>query len=296
MSDLSTLDSVMYRFRNKREQISINSLMLDDQKRRTHFEVATYYATSYNRGGEISSENDEGSSTFSSSESTVIPTSNWQILHIIALHYDLANAPMPAMLHYYDSSTELSWLGIRDRSHGSLLSSYLMLEKLIHNTNAIDIKISESTRLRQQLARKMVEIIGGKKVKDSMQRLTQEHLRQMFSGDLDDFKKCLVMLTKFGQSVGTIEKEGYLFGAEIYLEAIQLLLLVLKEKAFCNLTSQLESFLGQVACTPICTSQTSRRHGHNVQRSPMQNHSEQLPICEHIPRRDQSECQLTGNP
>ena len=244
MSDLSSLDSVMYRFRNKREQIVINSLMLDDQKRRTHLEIAMYYSTSYNKGGDISSENDEGSSAFSSqSEFTTIPTSNWQILHIIALHYDLGNTPIPAMLHYYDSSRELAWLGIRDRSHGSLISSFLMLEKLIHGATFSDVIIDESMRQRQQLTNQMVKIIGAKEVKKSMQALTQGHLRHIFSGHLDDFKKCIIMLTQFGQSVGTIEKEGYKFGAEIYLQAIQLLLLVLEEKAFINLTSKLSSFL-----------------------------------------------------
>ena len=258
MSDLSSLDSVMYRFRNKQEQIIINSLMLDDQKRRTHLEVAMYYSTSYNRGGEVSGENDEGSSAFSSSsEFTTIPTSNWQILHITALHYDLGNAPIPAMLHYYDSSSELAWLGIRDRSHGSLLSSYLMLEKLIHSVNFTEIAIDESMRQRQKVTKQMVEIIGGKEVKGTMQVLTQEHLRHMFTGDLEDFKKCIIMLTKFGQSVGTIEKEGYTFGAEIYLQAIQLLLLVLKDRAFINLTSKLGPFLGHdhVERIQTCASQ-----------------------------------------
>ena len=245
MSDLSSLDSVMYRFRNKREQLIINNLMLDDQKRRTHLEVAMYYSTFYNKGGEISSENDEGSSAFSSQlDFTTIPTSNWQILHIIALHYDLGSAPIPAMLHYYDSSRELAGLGIRDRSHGSLLSSFLMLEKLIHGASFADVIVDERMRQRQQLTNQIVEIIGAKEVKGSMQMLTQGHLRRIFSGHLDDFKKCIIMLTQFGQSVGTIEKEGYNFGAEIYLQAIQLLLLVVDEKVFNNLTSKLGSFLG----------------------------------------------------
>ena len=40
---------------------------------------------------------------------------------------------MQAMLYYFDSSNELAKLGLRDHSHGSLLSSYLMLEKRIHS-------------------------------------------------------------------------------------------------------------------------------------------------------------------
>lgn len=39
MSDLSSMDSIIYRFKNESEQFVINSLMLNDQKSRTHFEV-----------------------------------------------------------------------------------------------------------------------------------------------------------------------------------------------------------------------------------------------------------------
>jgi hypothetical protein len=97
----------------------------------------------------------------------------------------------------------------------------------------------------------MVRTIGSKDLKDSMVVLTKDHLRVAFSGDIFAFKKGLTMLTKFGQSVGTIEKEGYLFGSELYIQAILLVLLVLEDEAFTNLTSSLSSFLGQSEITSM---------------------------------------------
>ncbi|KAL9185086.1 hypothetical protein ACHAXT_002863 [Thalassiosira profunda] len=242
MSDLSSMDSVMYRFRNGREQSVINGLMLNDQKKRTHFEVAVYYSSSFNRGGDSIGENDSSSL---STDMTFAPTSNWELFHIIGLHFDLADASVPALLNYYDSSAALASLGVRDKAHGRLLSAYLMLEKVLHDASILDAKIDENAEKRRQIAGHMVRTIGNEDLKDSMKVLTREHLRLAFAGDIFAFKKALVMLTKFGQSVGTIEKEGYIFGSELYLQAILLVLLVLEDDAFSNLTSSLSSFLGQ---------------------------------------------------
>ena len=244
MSDLSSMDSVMYRFRNNHEQSVINGLMLNDQKKRTHFEVAAYYSSSFHGGGGDSLGENDSSSL--STDITTVPTTNWGLFHIIALHYDLADVPIPAMLHYYDSSASLASLGVRDKAHGSLLSAYLMLEKILHLASTLDVKIDETVGQRRQIAGQMVQTIGNENLKDSMKILTKDHLRLAFAGDIFAFKKSLIMLTKFGQSVGTIEKEGYLFGSELYLQAILLVLLVLEDEAFANLTSSLGSFLGQL--------------------------------------------------
>ena len=242
MSDLG-MDSVMYRFRNSHDQSVVNGMMLNDQKQKTHFEVAYYY-TSHEKG-ESSSESDEGSNSLQS-EFTTVASSNWELYHITALHYDLADAPLPAMLHYFDSSAQLASLGMRDRAHGRLLSAYLMLEKLLHEASSLNIEVDNAMLQRQQLTNQMVHIIGNKDLGDSFKNITKEHIRQVFNDDIESFKKGLTMLAKFGQSVGTIEVEGYKFASELYLQAISLVLLVLKTDAFANLTSKLASFLEQV--------------------------------------------------
>ena len=243
MSDLASMDSVMYRFRNTHEQSVINELMLNDQKQRTHFEVAMYYQSIHGReSGDSPSDSDDVSGSLST-DITTIPTTNWQLFHITALHYDLADAHLPALLQYYESSTNLASLGMRDGAHGRLLSAYLMLEKMLHDATALDVDVDETAEQRQQIASQMVKIIGNKDLSDVLQGITKEHLRNVFDGDIAAFKTTLSMLTKFGQSVGTIEHEGYKFGSELYLQAILLVLLVLDDDAFGNLTSNLESFL-----------------------------------------------------
>jgi len=243
MSDLASMDSVMYRFRSTHEQSVINGLMLNDQKQRTHFEVALYYQSTHGReSGETPSDSDDVSGSLST-DITIIPTTNWQLFHITALHYDLAGAHLPALLQYFESSTQLAWLGMRDGAHGRLLSAYLMLEKMLHDATALDIYVDQSTEQRQKVASKMVMIIGNKELSDVLKGITKEHLRNVFGGDILAFKTTLTMLTKFGQSVGTIEHEGYKFGSELYLQAILLVLLVLDDDAFANLTSNLDSFL-----------------------------------------------------
>mmetsp|Transcript_5910 Transcript_5910/g.13459 ORF Transcript_5910/g.13459 Transcript_5910/m.13459 type:complete len:2439 (+) Transcript_5910:2-7318(+) len=244
MSDLSSMESVMYRFRNSHEQSVINGLMLNDQKKRTHFEVAAYYSSAFQRGGGDSWGENDSSSV--STDVTSVSSTNWELFHIIALHYDLADVPVPAMLNYYDSSASLASLGLRDKAHGRLLSAYLMLEKVLHHASTLDVKIDESVKQRRHIAGQMVRTIGGEDLKDNMKMLTKDHLRVAFDGDVFAFKKSLAMLTKFGQSVGTIEKEGYLFGSELYIQAILLLLLVLDDDVFANLTSGVGSFLGQL--------------------------------------------------
>lgn len=243
MSDLSSMDSVMYRFRNNHEQRVINGLMLDDQKKRTHFEIAKYYSSSVSKG---SFSRDAGDS---STENDSLLSSNYGVLNVIALHYDMADAPVPAMLYYYDSSASLSSLGVRDKAHGHLRSAYSMLQKILQNASLHDIRISDSVEQRRCTASEMIHIIAGENLKDNLKllsTLTKDHLRAAFEGDIYAFKSSLSMLIKFGQSVGTIEKEGFQFASELFTEAIILLLIVLEDDAFTNLTSSVGSFLGQL--------------------------------------------------
>jgi len=251
MSELANLDSEQFRFRSKSEQSLINGLMLDDQKRKIHFEVAMYYSSISSRENSASGEGDDNSSSYSSfstSDFTALPTSDWKLSHIVALHYDLADVHVPALLHYFDASKELAWLGVRDRSHANLSSAYRMLEKLIHKAPSLEINADRRIQQRKELVSQMVRIIGNKDIPESMQVLTQEHLRLLFADDAQALNKCLMMLIKFGQSVGTIEKEGYSVMADVYLKTILLTMLVLEEKVFKNLISSLSSFLGNAEC------------------------------------------------
>jgi hypothetical protein len=252
MSDLGSMDSVVYRFRNDHEQSVINGLMLNDQKRRMHFEVAFHYSSTIRRGGGESFGDNESSSL--STDITQIVPADWELLHVIAMHFDLADVPVPAMLHYYESSTALSSLGIRDRVHNRLLSAYMMLVKVLQDASTRDVKIEEYDDQRREVASQMIRTIRGDDLKDNvavLAKLTKEHLRLAFKGDINAFKQSLTVLIKFAQSVGTIEKEGYLFGSELYSQAILMLLLVLDDDVFANLTTYLSSFLGQadITCT-----------------------------------------------
>lgn len=250
MSEVASLDSEQFRFRSKSEQALINGLMLDDQKKKIHFEVAMYYSFIGKRENGSSSDGDDHSSSYSSfssfstSEFTAIPTSNWNLSHIVALHYDLADVPVPALLYYFESSNELAWLGVRDRAHVSLSAAYQMLEKLIHKAPSLEINTYGHVEQRKQLVNRMVQTIGNKEIPESLQSLTKEHLRVLFADDADAFKRCLMMLIKFGQSVGTLEKQGYTVMCDVYLKTILLLLLVLEEKVFENLISSVSSFFG----------------------------------------------------
>ena len=94
-------------------------------------------------------------------------------------------------------------------------------------------------------------------MKDSMKHLTKQHLATVFECDIFSFTEALTMLIKFAQSVGNIEEEGYLFGSELYLQAILLLLLVLEDNSFSNLTTSISSSMGSVAHTN-CNKQPSQ--------------------------------------
>jgi hypothetical protein len=243
MSDLGSMESVVYRFRNDHEQSVINGLMLNDQKRRMHFEVALHYSSTIQRGGGDSFGENE-----SSSLTTHIPA-DWELLNVIAMHFDLADVPIPAMLHYYESSVALTSLGLRDKVHNRLLSAYMMLEKVLQHASTQYVKIEESDDQRREVASQMIRTIRGDHLKDNvavLAKLTKEHLCLAFKGDIYAFKQSLTVLIKFAQSVGTIEKEGYKFGSELYSQAILMLLLVLDDDVFANLTTYLSSFLGQV--------------------------------------------------
>lgn len=245
MSDLSSLDSAMYRFRSAREQSVVNGLMLNDQKRRIHYEVAGYYSKSLTRGGSDSLSQENDSSVSDMTSMTSLPATDWELTHIIALHYDLAEVPIPAMLNYFESSSQLASLGVRDKAHGRLLSAYLMLEKILHDAATQELEVDEHLFRRRQLVGCMVQTIGNGEMKESLKVLTRDHLNLAFSGDIVAFTKGLQMLMKFGQSTGTIEEEGYLFGSELYLQTILLVLLTLEDGAFATLTTGLSSYLGQ---------------------------------------------------
>lgn len=247
MGDLGSMDSVVYRFRNDQEQSVINGLMLNDQKKRMHFEVALYYSSTVQRGGGDSFGDNE-SSSLSTDISHILPA-DWELLNVIAMHFDLADAHIPAMLHYYESSVALSSLGIRDRVHNRLLSAYMMLQKVLQAASTQHVRIDESENQRREVASQMIRTIRGDHLKDNvavLAKLTKEHLSLAFKGDINAFKLSLTVLIKFAQSVGTIEKEGYIFGSELYSQAILMLLLVLDDDVFANLTTYLSSFLGQV--------------------------------------------------
>lgn len=261
MSDLSSMDSVIYRFKNNHEQLVINSLMLEDQKKRTHFEVAKYYSSSVSKGTFCRDASD------STTENDSLLSSNYGVLNVIALHYDMADAPIPAMLYYYDSSASLSSLGVRDKAHGHLRSAYMMLQKILRNASLQDIRIIDSVEQRRCTACQMIHIIAGDQLKENLKtlsKLTKDHLRVAFDGDIHAFKSSLTMLIKFGQSVGTIEHEGYKLASELFTEAIILLLIVLEDDAFTNLTSSVGSFLGQPDIKAVSK---SRRAGHAPYRS-----------------------------
>ena len=171
MSDLGCMDLIMYRFRNSYEQSVINGLMLNDQKKRMHFEVASHYSSSTHVGRKESAGDHE--SLTISTDSPHITRADWELLNVIAMHFDLADAPIPAMLHYYESSTALSSLGIRDKVHGRLLSAYLMLEKVLQHSSNQDVKIDESDGQRQRVAVQMIRKIAGDHLKDNVAVLTK---------------------------------------------------------------------------------------------------------------------------
>ena len=259
MSDFS-MDSIMYRFKNNHEQLVINGLMLDDQKKRTHFEVAKYYSSSVHNG---SLGRDTGDS---STENDSLLSSNYGVLNVIALHYDMADAPIPAMLYYYDSSSSLSSLGVRDKAHGHLQSAYMMMQKILRTASIQEIRIDDSVEQRQFTASQMIHIIAGENLKENLRilsKLTKDHLRVAFDGDIHAFKSSLTMLIKFGQSVGTIEREGFQLASEIFAEAIILLLIVLEDDAFTNLSSSVGSFLGQPDISVANENGPWHRSGHS---------------------------------
>lgn len=260
MSDLSSMDSVMYRFKNNHEQLVVNGLMLDDQKKRTHFEVAKYYSSSVSKG---SLGRDTGDSW---TENDSLLSSNYGVLNVIALHYDMADAPIPAMLYYFDSSFSLSSLGVRDKAHGHLQSAYMMLQKILRTASIQEIRIDNSVEQRRCTASQMIHIIAGEHLKENLRilsKLTKGHLRVAFDGDIHAFKSSLTMLIKFGQSVGTIEREGFQFASEIFTEAIILLLIVLEDDAFTNLNSSVGSFLGQPDIRVANENRPGHRSGHS---------------------------------
>lgn len=216
--------------------------MLEDQKKIAHHHVAQYYRSILD-GGVVTGGSDFSTANSSFSEN-LHPSLSWQMQHITALHYDLAGYSVQAMLKYFSSGTELARLGIRDRAHGSLLSAYLMFERRIHEARNFQIPHCDQEQMnRQHIVGRIYEIIGDKELPASMKTLTIEHLKLMFENDTSALTTCIQLLTKYGQSVGTIEKEGYKIGSDIYLQAIFLLLLALEEHGFQNMMSRVSRFI-----------------------------------------------------
>lgn len=244
LSEISTFDSLAYRFRNEYEQRIINGLMLKDQKQRAHLAIAKYYENLTERGMYISNEED---STNITSVTSSIPQTNWEILHLIALHLDMGNATLPAMLNYFKTGNELARLGLRDNSHTNLSAAYLLMMKLLQNQSAQQFDESEVKRdviKQQQLAKMMVgKIVEELELPEWMKFINQDHLRTIFVGDIDALTTSIIMLIKFGQSVTTLEKEGYKLATEIYIHAIYLSLLIVKEDVFRSMLDTLHHFI-----------------------------------------------------
>lgn len=264
-NDMSSMDSAFYRFANQDDCTIINGLMLDDQKRQIHLEVAKFYELSIKSTYE--SENEElsansndkgflpssGSASYSLGFSTTdISNLSWQLLHITALHYEMAESQVPAIVYYFDASTELAKLGIRDLAHSALASSYAMLEKLMHQVpnprvtpgDVVVVVENDYVEARQRLCESIIKKVSGvTKLPSQIENVTKENIRILMNDDKDVFTVCIRMLTKFGQSVGTIEKEGYKLGADIYVQAIYLVLLVLRDSAFQSMMERISRFL-----------------------------------------------------
>ena len=253
MADYLTEEgSQCFRFANKLEQVVINDVMLDVQKKRLHHFLARYYESRLLRADDESTMDEkiyDGATVSTYTSSTYLGSSvqsqNWQMSYLTATHYCHAGTTIAALLYFFDSSTELARLGVRDKSHGSLLSAYSMFEQRLSeclhakNTVHLDARAHE----RNRVATRLLGMICEFEVPVSFQSLTRDHLMWMFDKDVAAFVKCIKMLTKCGQSIGIYETEGDNHGTKVYMQVIFLTLLGLSDQAFLRTTSQLSEFL-----------------------------------------------------
>ena len=248
-----------FRFASALEQMCVNDLMIEDQKRELHLRLAEHYET------RLLGLVDDRDAVFLEDDATVgggsistltttytmgiaLGTStkpNWQITHLTATHFSMAAASVQALIYFFDAATELARLGLREKSHGSLLSAYSCFEQRLDQCRRNDenIIIQSCAKERNRLARRLLQMICEADVPPAIEILTQDHLRWMFDANSQDLVLCIKMLFKFGQSIGVIEKEGYLHGAKVYQQVVYLTLLGLSEEAFSRTVSQLKEYL-----------------------------------------------------
>lgn len=256
---LSMESTQSFRFASALEQMCVNELMIEDQKRELHLLLAEHYES---RLLGLGDERDVGFleddvtdgggsiSTLTTSFTMGISTgaamrASWQITHLTATHFSMAAASIQALLYFFDAATELARLGLREKSHGSLLSAYSCFEQRLDQCRRSEenIVIKSGARERNRLAKRLLQMICEVDVPPAMEALTQDHLRWMFESSSQDFVVCIKMLFKFGQSIGTIEKEGYVHGAKVYQQVVFLTLLGLSEEAFARTVFQLQDYL-----------------------------------------------------
>ena len=248
-----------FRFASVFEQMCVNDLMIEDQKRELHLRLAEHYET---RLLGLVDDRDVGfledDATYGGGSLSTLTTSytmgtasgtstkpNWQITHLTATHFSMAAASVQALIYYFDAATELARLGLREKSHGSLLSAYSCFEQRLDQCRRNDesIVIQSCAKERNRLARRLLQMICEADVPPAIEMLTQDHLRWMFDANSQDLVLCINMLFKFGQSIGVIEKEGYVHGAKVYQQVVFLTLLGLSEEAFSRTVSQLKEYL-----------------------------------------------------
>lgn len=121
-----------------------------------------------------------------------------------------------------------------------------MFEKIVHEASELDVEMDEIAEQRRVIAHRMVTLVGDEEIKGDLRRVTKVHLSCIFSDDIYALETAVKMLCKFGQSVGTLEKEGYLFGSELYLQAILVVMLVVTDDVFSKITNALLNFLGKL--------------------------------------------------
>jgi len=255
---LSMESTQSFRFASALEQMCVNELMIEDQKRELHLLLAEHYENRLQGLGDEGDVGfleddvtDGGGSTSTLTTSFTMGNSvplrpSWQVSHLTATHFSMAAASIQALLYFFDASTELARLGLREKSHGSLLSAYSCFEQRLDQCRRSEqnIVIQSSKKERNRLATTLLQMICEVDVPPAMETLTQDHLRWMFDANSDDFVVCIRMLFKFGQSIGIIEKDGYIHGAKVYQQVVFLTLLGLSEEAFARTVSQLQDYLG----------------------------------------------------
>ena len=170
---LSMESTQSFRFASALEQMCENELMIEDQKRELHLLLAEHYESRLlglgderdvgyleddvtDGGGSISTLTT--SFTMGTSTGTAMRPS-WQITHLTATHFSMAAASMQALLYFFDAATELARLGLREKSHGSLLSAYSCFEQRLDQCrrNEENIVIQSGAQERNRLATRLLQ-------------------------------------------------------------------------------------------------------------------------------------------